>query len=349
MIHSKPTRALLGAGSPLVAFAVQHAAWSAVHHFTCLLFYPAVFLASWVGGVFSGLVATSLSVVLVLAFLPPPEGNTDPANLLSLGVFIGMGVLFTVFHERLRNANQRAAAAWEQVNRLREEWAAVVAHDLQQPINAIGIRADLLLRTPASDAQHEDAEQIRIAAKRLSRMARDLLDASQLEANRMTLARERLDLGRLVREIVARDPSIALRARVSDSTKEPLWIDGDAERLEQAVGNILTNAVKYGEPSTPIDVRIDQMRHRVRISIANQGPGIDPELVPTLFQRYARSRAATCRTKGTGLGLYITKGLVEAHGGRITVESIPEKKTTFRITLPLAEAPQTDTVALGRS
>jgi signal transduction histidine kinase len=336
--RSKVARGFLGTAPPLLALAAQHMMWQAVHHFTCLLFYPAVFLSSWLGGVVSGLLATSLSVVLVWFFFVPPEGNTDPAHLVSLAVFIGMGVLFTAFHERLRNANQRAAAAWEHVNQLREEWASIVAHDLQQPINAIALRADLLLRATMDETQRGDAVEIRGAAKRLSRMVRDLSDASQLEASRMVLVREPLDMCALVRDVVKRDPGTAARVRVRAPSER--WIDGDAGRIEQVLLNLLSNAMKYGDPDAPIEVVVDGLKSRVRISITNRGPGIDPADIPVLFRRYARTRQArTSAAKGSGLGLYIAKGLVEAQGGRLSVESLPGETTTFRITLPLTEPP----------
>ncbi|MBI4493372.1 MAG: sensor histidine kinase, partial [Chloroflexi bacterium] len=104
---------------------------------------------------------------------------------------------------------------------------------------------------------------------------------------------------------------------------------------EQELGNLLSNAAKYGSPSTEIRVEVARRKAEVEVAVANQGPGIPPEDLPHLFTRFYRARQARAeRAAGLGLGLYISKGLVEAHGGRLWAESTPGQTTTFRFTLP---------------
>ena len=112
-------------------------------------------------------------------------------------------------------------------------------------------------------------------------------------------------------------------------------------RIEQVVGNVLSNAVKYGEPNTAIDVQLEFDRNGLTIAITNRGRGLQPDEIPHLFQRFMRTRTAgESDERGFGLGLYICKGIVEAHGGRMWVESKPGETTTFYIALPASVARQ---------
>jgi signal transduction histidine kinase len=171
---------------------------------------------------------------------------------------------------------------------------------------------------------------------RLAAMARDLMDASLLETRRMQMSLAPLDLGQLVRNIAERDPRIAERAKIHIAVDGPLLVNGDPQRLEQVVTNLLSNAMKYSAPATDIEIDVRACNGDVRVSVANRGPAIPADELPFLFARYVRSRSVrTSVTEGAGLGLYIAKGLVEAHGGRIWAESGADDVTTFRFTIPL--------------
>lgn len=115
------------------------------------------------------------------------------------------------------------------------------------------------------------------------------------------------------------------------------FIDIDADRIVQVIDNLLSNAIKYGTPETPIEIEIAQRDLDIVVAVINQGPGIAPEDLPHLFQRFHRvGKDHNSHIKGIGLGLYIVQQLVEAHGGRVQAESAPGGKTTFRFTLPRA-------------
>jgi signal transduction histidine kinase len=231
------------------------------------------------------------------------------------------------------------ASTFKELERLREEWASIVAHDLQQPVHAILLRSDLLAAGPLGEEQAEDVRQIRITVERLGRMVNDLLDASQLEAHRLRIFAERLDIGELAREIVGRFPH-ASRIRLQAPEALRLFVQGDAQRLEQVVSNLLSNAVKYGAPDAAIQLDVTSADGHAKVSVTNNGPGIPADELPYLFERYARSRAARASAAtGLGLGLYIAKGLIEAHGGRIWAESTPGR-TTFQFTVPLDGPPE---------
>lgn len=224
----------------------------------------------------------------------------------------------------------------KELEALREEWASLVAHDLQQPVNAIVLRSDLLLVHGALGAkQQEDVRHIRASAVQLSRMVGDLLDASQLDTHRMQLTLERHELGALVREVVSRNPDAAPRVRLT-TVDRPLYVRADAGRLEQVLTNLLSNALKYGQPGTEIAVELTAAGAEAELTVANRGAGIPAEELPFVFERHVRTRAAKKGgARGSGLGLHIARGLVEAHGGRIWATSVPGETTTFRVRVPL--------------
>jgi len=227
----------------------------------------------------------------------------------------------------------------KELERLRQEWSSIVAHDLQQPVHTILLRTDLLLRGALSESQAQSVQQIRKSITHLGRMVTDLMDASLLDARGIRLALERLDLRDLIHEIIERTPDTASRTKLRMPGATRVLVRGDAQRLEQVMTNLLSNAVKYGVPDAAIDVELTLSNDAAKVAVTNRGPGVPPDELPFLFERYSRSRAArTSPTKGLGLGLYIARGIVEAHGGRIWVESVPDQTTTFHFTIPLDQA-----------
>lgn len=223
--------------------------------------------------------------------------------------------------------------ALKELERLREEWASVVAHDLTQPVNAIGLSAQLITRAKDPEALREPIENIRASVTSLARMIEDLVDASRLEAHRLNVEPRAIALRALVEEIVGRMPDLA--PRIERRVPEGLWVVADPGRLEQVLTNLLSNAAKYGDPDKPIRIDGREVGSHAEIAVTNEGAGIPADELPTLFQRFTRTRGARRGSvRGLGLGLYICKGLVEAQGGRIRAESTPDRTTTFRVTLP---------------
>ena len=232
-------------------------------------------------------------------------------------------------------------SALKELERLREEWTSVIAHDLRQPVTIILGYADRLhrllqRRAPMAD-QETSLEHIRVSAANLNRMIADLLDFSRIEAHLLTLQEQPVDLPGLVQTVVERMAAVTaghpVRVVVEDSIPR---IEVDPGRIEQVLDNLISNAAKYGYPNTDILVAVARRDHTVELAVTNRGDGIPPEDLPNLFTRFYRRRTALeRRVAGLGLGLYITRGIVEAHGGRIWAESIPGQTTTFHVTLPL--------------
>lgn len=222
----------------------------------------------------------------------------------------------------------------KELERLRQEWTSMVAHDLRQPVTIIHGYAGLLARSDDA-AVRTRAAHIFASAQRLSRMIDDLLDVSRLEARRLPLSRAPSDLVSLIKAAVERASAETLGHRVEVEVKGALTlVDIDPGRVEQVLGNLLSNAAKYGAPGADIQVFLEPYDGAVRVSVVNRGPGISTEDLARLFERFQRGAAAGTKVVGVGLGLCISKGLVEAHGGRMWAESTPGERTSFHFTLP---------------
>ncbi len=227
----------------------------------------------------------------------------------------------------------------KELERLREEWTSLVAHDLRQPLSVLTMASDFLptLRKGTSQEERTTLQSIQSATQTIERMVDDLLDMSLLEAHRLKLDRKWTDLQVMVRETV-KQMSYLANARIDvHESGQPVSCLVDPMRIGQVLGNLISNAVKYGDPKTPVDVSVDRTDAEVKIAVTNRGPGIASDEMPRLFERFMRSNTALgSGVTGLGLGLYIARGIVEAHGGRIWADSAPGKATTFYITLPAA-------------
>lgn len=225
--------------------------------------------------------------------------------------------------------------------RLREEWTSIIAHDLRQPVTIISGYGDLLAKrlTPQTPPDVWRAvEHIRTSARNLNKMIGDLLDISRIITRRLILERQQVDLPTLIHAAVERATEIIGNHRVTVAVTGAIPpLDVDPGRIEQVLDNLLSNAAKYGFPGTEILVTVTPGDDEAFVSVTNHGPGIQPGDLSKIFTRFYRTpRAQAGRKEGLGLGLYISKGLVEAHGGRIWAESTPDKTTTFTFSLPLS-------------
>ncbi|WP_437522723.1 ATP-binding protein [Sorangium sp. So ce726] len=228
---------------------------------------------------------------------------------------------------------------FREIERLREEWTSLVAHDLKQPLSAISAYAGMLSRLPESAGATAWSQKILSNVRRLDRMAEDLLDASKIEARHLSLERQPTDMRALLHanvELAAAERPDRAIVLTADEDVPPVNVD--AARMEQVLGNLLLNAAKYGDPDAPTRVTLSLRDAEIEVAIENRGPGIPSYELPRLFQRFQRlsSDRSRGRPPGTGLGLYICKGIVEAHGGRIWAQSAPDETTSFHFTLPLS-------------
>jgi PAS domain S-box-containing protein len=230
----------------------------------------------------------------------------------------------------------RDISARRELERLQHEFLAMASHELRNPMTVIRGHAQLLRRRESYSERSVDA--ILVQSEQLQRLVDDLLLASQIEADRLNLALEPTDL---VAEVqTAAESTRAVRPSISvEAPDGPLVVLADRQRLRQVLANLLTNAVKYSPEGSKIALRVVGEADRACVAVVDRGVGIPAEAIPHLFERFYRTEGAARQAQGLGLGLYITRRIVEAHGGRIEVESEPGRGSTFAITLPLSDAP----------
>ena len=224
--------------------------------------------------------------------------------------------------------------------RARDETLRVVAHDIGNSLSAAQLHASVCVRQLSAGAEtaaaREHAEQIEHLMVHLQRLRQDLLDAASLEAGALSMRPGPVDVGELVEEALKLIEPLAVAKGITlDRTVSPGLrpVQADMERLLQALGNLLGNAIKFTPDAGRVAVAARPVDDGVEIDVSDSGPGIEPELLPHVFDRFWR--APGVRT-GSGLGLAITRGVVEAHGGRISASVRPGEGSTFRITLPAA-------------
>lgn len=228
-----------------------------------------------------------------------------------------------------------------ELRRLQEQITHIVAHDLRQPLTIIQGQAQVAeksLDAGRIEPAKKSLQAIMTSARRTNVLIQDLVDGVRLEVGRLELRREPVDLRRFLGELLQRSATSmdTSRVRLTVSAGMPPTL-ADPDRLERIVLNLLSNALKYSDPGTPVDLRVSQRDGQALVSVQDRGRGIAPEDRPHIFERFYRPKGRQ-RKEGLGLGLYITRTLVEAHGGKIWVESELGKGSTFYFTLPLAES-----------
>ena len=278
-----------------------------------------------------------------------PQGQGELSQLA--GAFDQMAESLERAHERrlleeeLRRKNYRLEQqnlAIQEANRLKTEFVSMVSHELRTPLTSIQGYAELLLEDEQiAEAHRESLTIVKNSSERLLELINDLLDLSQMEAGRLDLHRTSLDLARLIPEVAGslRPLIEAKRQRLRLDLGETLpavW--ADADRVTQILTNLISNAHKYTLVEGSITVAARRDNGFVRVDVSDTGTGLSPEDQAQLFTKFFRAQDRSPQAgRGTGLGLVITRLLVELHGGRITVSSAPGRGSTFSFSLPALE------------
>jgi signal transduction histidine kinase len=266
---------------------------------------------------------------LVVASADPIQryGTQDLALLFDVARRTAMGLE----HARLYRAAHLAAQA-------REDFMHVASHELRGPVANFRLGVELLAKELARGNRDRVDERLRVLSRqadRLGRISNALLDVTRITAGRLTLLRQEVDLAALAREVVARHAEEAEAAgcgAVTVVAPAPVPCQADPDRVEQVVANLLSNALKYGK-GAPVEVRIHAEEGYAVLDVADRGIGIAPDQQARIFGRF--ERAVPPRSYGgLGLGLWIVRSMVEAHGGKVSVESAQGKGSTFTVRLP---------------
>jgi signal transduction histidine kinase len=241
---------------------------------------------------------------------------------------------------------QAIREAQHRLTRLQDELTAMIAHEMRAPVSSILLQLDLLLDPRDREGDHVRVpisvlRRLRDGGRRTARMVDDLLDASRIELRSISLDRRRVSLREAIDQILNElEPVLHGRAIEVDARADVPAVLADPLRLDEIVTNLLENAVKYSSPGTPIVVRIAPAKGGAELTVEDEGSGIAPDELPRLFDRFfqasRQSQGRATKKSGLGLGLYIAKGLVEAHQGQIWAESSPGHGSRFHVWLPAA-------------
>ncbi len=242
--------------------------------------------------------------------------------------------------EDLASAFNRMAEEIRLREEQREEYIHMISHDLRTPLTVV-LGQGLIIRSAPDRPEivRKSASALVTSAERMNAMIQDLVDSARLESGQLELNRTPVDLRSFILDLIERFAGVleSDRIRLDVPPKLPTVL-ADQNRLERIVTNLLTNAFKYSEPGTDVTVTISDAGGEVVTSVSDRGQGIPAEELAHIFRRFHRTRDARQRREGLGLGLYITRLLVEAHGGRIWVDSEVGKGSTFHFTLPVETA-----------
>jgi signal transduction histidine kinase len=233
--------------------------------------------------------------------------------------------------------------AFKELDEMKSDFINMVAHELRSPLVAIRQQNSVLLEGLAGPLQDKQQDLVGKGLKKIDQLLElinDLLDIAKIEAGKPLQHRVPVDLCKLVEDTVglletrAQEKGISL-SYACDNVKRIL---ADPKGIEEILSNLVTNAINYSPEGGEVSLNVSGQNEYVEIRVADKGVGIAPEELPKIFDKFYRVKhPKTRQVMGTGLGLAIVKGIVDAHQGKIEVKSIPDKGTTIRILLPIAE------------
>jgi len=234
-------------------------------------------------------------------------------------------------------ARQVALEQEQKLVRIRDDILGVVAHDLRSPLTTITLSTQLM-QGSSEEEQAEHVETILSTTRRMQRLIQDLLDVTKLESSRLSIQKDPVDPIAIVREVVSEQRPIAREKEITLETSIPDLapkVCGDADRLAQALTNLIGNALKFTPAGGTVRVCLDSDGSQIRFEVTDTGPGIPSQDLPHLFEPFWQAKKTA--HLGAGLGLKITRGIAEAHGGSIEAKNAPEGGACFVVTVPVLE------------
>jgi sigma-B regulation protein RsbU (phosphoserine phosphatase) len=224
----------------------------------------------------------------------------------------------------------------QEVERSHELFLGILGHDLRNPLSAITGLAELLLRSKAPERHAQFSSQILVSARRMSRLISDLLELARVRLGTgINLHRAPINLHRICKTVVEEMRVIFPNRTFHINGDDELPGEWDENRLSQVISNLVSNAVQHGTVESAVTVTTKNSDYDVEVSVHNEGTPIPPDVIPKLFDSFYRlDNNAEGHSNNLGLGLYISKEIIAAHGGTIGVRSSAEEGTTFLIRLP---------------
>ena len=279
--------------------------------------------------------------------------HVEPDVNLTVAIDVTEHIRLEEQRQQLFDRERGARSEAEHLGRMKDEFIAVLSHELRNPLNVITGWTHILQKHEGNDELKRGLEAIGRSVNMQAQLISDLTDVSRLNLGKVSLAFEPLEPGEIVRGLVS-----SLRPTIETSGVgidleiglDLPWIQADRYRFQQIVSNLLSNAIKFSGKGSKIRVRVRRMGAELVFEVADEGQGIDPDFLPFIFDRFAQGDAVRNRRQtGLGLGLSIVKQLVEAHGGTVTASSAGlGKGATFTVRLP-TEAPLPASSALDET
>ena len=275
----------------------------------------------------------------VLAAVNARKGSFNDSDL-RFTTLLGARIGGVIDASRARERERALLQSLREADRTKKEFVSMLAHELKGPMTTIKGFGEVLRDQWSSIPDNQRSRFFDIVTKEIDRLARlvnDLLDVSRMEAGTLRYEMEPMDLSDLVESILAVHPSLGAEHTLTNEVPAGLPpVMGDRDRIRQVLLNLFTNATRYSPEGTTVTIGAEARDGEVRAWISDEGIGIAPEDRDRVFVKFVMLPKPGWVKKGTGLGLFITKGIVEAHGGRIWIDSAPGRGTTFYFTLPTA-------------
>lgn len=274
------------------------------------------------------------------------NGNEIPIELAITPVPLEKSKVFAIFLRDITE-RKRTKQAEKELMQMKDDLIANVSHQLRTPLSSIKGFLELLLKGKVNDPaiQEEFLTRAMEDAEHLLSLVNYLLNISRLEADQLQMETESIDLNSLIPAVLQRLKGLAAKKEIPlsfEPLSQPLMIEADPHWLQQVLINLVGNAIKFSEVYHPVKVTVQKENGHMMVKVIDQGPGIPEESIPKLFNKFYQAESAMKRAgKGTGMGLYLSKEIVEAHGGQIGIKSKLGEGSIFYFTLPVQKEEST--------
>jgi len=350
-----------------IAVLLDRIIQSDFHNSLVLFLYPAGFFSVWFGGAAGGLFSVFLGTIAgYLSLVYPSSGGVHSPTvgcLIDLGLYSFFGIIFGILISREKNTKKTIQEALRALKhtalklserekelscavRARDDFFSIASHELKTPITALKLQIQIFERQIKKQADSkfkasflETAHAIEEQISRLTNLVESLLDVTRIAQGSLKLELSHIDVAELAKDMALRYSNIlsASACEVRIRQKGTAFLKCDRMRMEQVFTNLLANSAKYA-PRAPIDIFISREAEELKITFKDSGLGISPSQIKHIFAPFKRLEHLSKVNSGMGLGLFIVKQVIEAHGGQIECESELGKGVSFVMSLPLDAA-----------